>query len=100
MDVPLEKKLLQVKFSQKGSESLPKLTLENLKNKQLEDGCLAWGHFDIHRIHTNPEPQQGNFRMWILEVISIFFEKTWPVPKKKKKKTFKDDAKGSEWKFE
>ena len=36
---------VQVRFSQKGSRSLPKFTSENLRNKRLQEGCLAWGHF-------------------------------------------------------
>ena len=35
-------RILQVRFFQKGSKLLPKFTSENLKNKWLEDGCLAW----------------------------------------------------------
>ena len=38
--------LLQVTFLKNGTKSLPKLTSENLKNKQLEEGCLA----DIYRV--------------------------------------------------
>ena len=41
---------LQVRFSQKGSKSLPKFTSENLKNKWLEDGYLDWFISDIHRV--------------------------------------------------
>ena len=37
--------MLQVRFSQEGSKSLPKLTSENLKNIRLEDRYLAGGHF-------------------------------------------------------
>ena len=36
---------LQVTFLKNGTKSLPKFTSENLKNKQLEDGCLAGSHF-------------------------------------------------------
>ena len=36
---------VQVRFSQKGSKSLPKFTSENLKNKRLEDGRLSGSHF-------------------------------------------------------
>ena len=36
---------LQVRFSQKGSKSLPKFTSENLKNKQLDDRSLDGSHF-------------------------------------------------------
>jgi hypothetical protein len=43
--IPEERQLLQVRFSQKGSKSLPEFTSENLKNIQLEDRCLAGGHF-------------------------------------------------------
>ena len=37
--------LLQVRFSQKGSKSLPKFTSDDLKIKWLEDRCLAVVHF-------------------------------------------------------
>ena len=37
--------ILQVRFSQKGSKSLPKFTSENLNNKWLQDGCLDGVHF-------------------------------------------------------
>ena len=58
---------VQVRFSQKGSKSIPKFTSENLKNIQLEDGCLAGFISDIHMIlrdsvdpvNVNHEPQQG-----------------------------------------
>ena len=36
---------IQVRFSQKGSKSLPKFTSENLKNICLEDGSFAGVHF-------------------------------------------------------
>ena len=36
---------LQVTFSNNGTNSLPKNTLENLKNKRLDNGCLAESHF-------------------------------------------------------
>ena len=37
--------LLQVTYLKNGTKSLAKFTLENLKNTQLEDRCLAGGHF-------------------------------------------------------
>jgi hypothetical protein len=37
--------IMQVRFSQKGSKSLPKFIFENLKNIRLEDGYLAGSHF-------------------------------------------------------
>ena len=33
--------MVQVTFLKNGTKSLPKFTSENLKNKRLEDGCLA-----------------------------------------------------------
>ena len=36
---------LQVRFSQKGSKLVLKVTSENFKNKWLEDRCLAESHF-------------------------------------------------------
>ena len=38
-------KAIRVKFSQKGSKSVPKFTSETLKNKRLEDGYLVGSHF-------------------------------------------------------
>ena len=37
--------VVKVRFSLKGSKSLPKFTSENLKNKWLENGCLAGSLF-------------------------------------------------------
>ena len=36
---------VQFRFSQKGSQSLPKFTAENFKNIWLESGCLTGVHF-------------------------------------------------------
>ena len=36
---------VQVTFLKNGTKSLPKLTSKNLKNKRLDDGCLAGSHF-------------------------------------------------------
>ena len=42
---------VQVTFLQNGTKSLSKFTSENLKNKRLEDRCLAGGVIsDIHRV--------------------------------------------------
>ena len=46
---------LQVRFSEKGLKPLHKFTSENLKNKWLEDRCLARIHSDIHSVCTNPQ---------------------------------------------
>ena len=48
--------VLQVRFSQEGLKSFPKFTSENLKNKRLEDECLAGSHLGhpqgLHRTKT------------------------------------------------
>ena len=41
----LVEQAVQVTFLKNGTKSLPKLTSENLKNKRLEDGCIAESHF-------------------------------------------------------